>query len=200
MAAATWSGHGFAITVVLALRAGVLRQRRRGRGRAAPGTRPCGLQRGAARRAGASHATVFIAPDRPARVEPWLVSANRQAEDARPDAPSVQDSALREAVVQAKLSDPGCRPRADPGDLPRRAGLARPRPARLGHPLHRLLPAARAQPGAALARQRLAAEPGPVHPRRAHDPVPATRPARPPPSRQAWRRHHLSGFGQPSSP
>ena len=52
------------------------------------------------------HATVFIAPDRPARVEPWLVSANRQAEDARPDAPSVQDSALREAVVQAKLSDP----------------------------------------------------------------------------------------------
>ena len=25
------------------------------------------------------HATVFVAPDRPARVEPWLVSANRQA-------------------------------------------------------------------------------------------------------------------------
>ena len=53
------------------------------------------------------HATVFIAPDRPPRVEPWLVSANRQAEDARPDEPSVQDSALREAVVQARLSDPG---------------------------------------------------------------------------------------------
>ena len=31
------------------------------------------------------HATVFVAPDRPARVEPWLVSANRQAQDARPD-------------------------------------------------------------------------------------------------------------------
>jgi hypothetical protein len=28
-------------------------------------------------------------------------------EDARPDEPSVQDSALREAVVQARLSDPG---------------------------------------------------------------------------------------------
>ena len=54
------------------------------------------------------HATVFVAPDRPARVEPWLVSANRQAQDARPDDPSVQDSALREAVVQARLSDPGC--------------------------------------------------------------------------------------------
>lgn len=53
-----------------------------------------------------SHATVFVAPDRPARVEPWLVSANRQAEDARPDEPSVQDSALREAVVQARLADP----------------------------------------------------------------------------------------------
>lgn len=57
--------------------------------------------------AGGHHATVFIAPDRPPRVEPWLVSANRQAEDARPDEPSVQDSALREAVVQARLSDPG---------------------------------------------------------------------------------------------
>ena len=54
------------------------------------------------------HATVFVAPDRPARVEPWLVSANRQAQDPRPDDPSVQDSALREAVVQARLSDPGC--------------------------------------------------------------------------------------------
>lgn len=53
------------------------------------------------------HATVFVAPDRPVRVEPWLVSANRQAADARPDAPSVQDSALREATVQARLSDPG---------------------------------------------------------------------------------------------
>ena len=53
------------------------------------------------------HATVFVAPDRPPRVEPWLVSANRQAADARPDDPSVQDSALREAVVQARLSDPG---------------------------------------------------------------------------------------------
>ncbi|MFL5333127.1 MAG: C45 family autoproteolytic acyltransferase/hydrolase [Geminicoccaceae bacterium] len=53
------------------------------------------------------HATVFVAPDRPARVEPWLVSANRQAQDGRPDEPSVQDSALREAVVQARLSDPG---------------------------------------------------------------------------------------------
>jgi predicted choloylglycine hydrolase len=52
------------------------------------------------------YATVFVAPDRPPRVEPWLVSANRQAEDARPDAPSVQDSALREAVVQARLADP----------------------------------------------------------------------------------------------
>jgi predicted choloylglycine hydrolase len=55
---------------------------------------------------GGRHATVFVAPDRPARVEPWLVSANRQAADARPDAPSVQDSALREATVQARLSDP----------------------------------------------------------------------------------------------
>ena len=54
------------------------------------------------------HATVFVAPDRPARVEPWLVSANRQAQDARPDDASVQDSALREAVVQARLSDPAC--------------------------------------------------------------------------------------------
>ena len=54
------------------------------------------------------HATVFVAPDRPARIEPWLVSANRQAADARPDEPSVQDSALREAVVQARLSDPAC--------------------------------------------------------------------------------------------
>jgi predicted choloylglycine hydrolase len=53
------------------------------------------------------HATVFVAPDRPARVEPWLVSANRQAQDARPEEPTVQDSALREAVVQARLSDPG---------------------------------------------------------------------------------------------
>lgn len=52
------------------------------------------------------HATVFIAPDRPPRVEPWLVSANRQAQDAHPDEPSVQDSALREAVVQARLADP----------------------------------------------------------------------------------------------
>lgn len=55
---------------------------------------------------GGRHATVFVAPDRPARVEPWLVSANRQAADARPDEPSVQDSALREATVQARLSDP----------------------------------------------------------------------------------------------
>ena len=29
-------------------------------------------------------------PDRAPRVEPWLVSANRQAEDARPDEPSVR--------------------------------------------------------------------------------------------------------------
>ncbi len=56
------------------------------------------------------HATVFVAPDRPARVEPWLVSANRQAADARPDEPSVQDSALREATVQARLSDPASGP------------------------------------------------------------------------------------------
>lgn len=55
---------------------------------------------------GGRHATVFVAPDRPARVEPWLVSANRQAADARPDEPSVLDSALREATVQARLSDP----------------------------------------------------------------------------------------------
>ena len=33
------------------------------------------------------HATVFVAPDRPARVEPWLVSANRQAQDAEAGRP-----------------------------------------------------------------------------------------------------------------
>ena len=105
MAAGTWSGHGFAITVVLryvlefcASVAEAVAVLRRVPVHVAYNVALLDAQ--------GHHATVFIAPDRPARVEPWLVSANRQAEDARPDAPSVQDSALREAVVQAKLSDP----------------------------------------------------------------------------------------------
>ena len=53
------------------------------------------------------HATVFVAPDRPARVEPWLVSANRQAQDPRPDDPSVQDRPCARRWFR-----PGCPTRA----------------------------------------------------------------------------------------
>ena len=77
-------------------------------------------------------------------------------QDARPDEPSVQDSALREAVVQARLSDPGAG-WGSWSSLPGRAGLARPGTPRLGHALHGLLPARRGRHAPALARQRVAA-------------------------------------------
>ena len=101
------AGHGFAITIVLRY----LMEFCRDVAEAGAVLRRVPIQVGynlaLLDRQGA-HATVFVAPDRPARVEPWLVSANRQAADARPDEPSVQDSALREAVVQARLADSAC--------------------------------------------------------------------------------------------
>ena len=118
------------------------------------------------------HATVFVAPDRPARVEPWLVSANRQAQDAEAGRPERAGFGPARGGGPGPAVRPGLRAAAGDRNFPGRARLARPGPPRLGHPLHRLLPAGRGGAQPALARQRVAPGGGPVRERAADGGVP----------------------------